>query len=152
MKRMRGIASGVVAAPAEQCLELLAAIDGYPSWHPGVVRGVIVLERDDQGRPTKARATLHVSLGPLTKDLELVLAVDVARPSTVELRRLPGDPSDKDEFVATWRLLAGAGTRIELELRASLDVPRLVPVGRIGEAMAADFVAAASRALQPGRP
>ena len=40
------------------------------------------------------------------------------------------------------------GAEIGLDLAASLDVPRLLPVGGIGEAMAEGFVAAAANQLR----
>ncbi|MGI8429812.1 MAG: SRPBCC family protein [Solirubrobacteraceae bacterium] len=148
---MSGTASGTVTAPVQRCLELLEAIDGYPRWHPEVVRSVVVLERSEQGAPTKARATLHASLGPFTKDLELELAVQVQAPGTVKLTRLSGGASDGEGFEAVWHVHEQGKTRIELALNASLDVPRLIPVRGLGDAMAADFVAAATRALAPQR-
>lgn len=154
MKHLRGAASGIVAAPMAQCLELLEAIDGYPGWHPEVVRSIVVLERRDAGSPTKVGATLHAALGPFNKDLELVLAIQFEAPGTVKLTRLAGEVSDEEGFQAIWRVHEVAETRIELELElaASLDVPRLVPVGGVGDAMARDFVAAAIRALEPKGP
>ena len=56
-------------------MALLAAVDRYPSWHPDVVKDVEVLERDDQGRPTKARTKLHVQHGPITRDFDLTMEV-----------------------------------------------------------------------------
>ena len=34
-----------------------------------------MLERDDQGRPTKARTKLHVQHGPITRDFDLTMEV-----------------------------------------------------------------------------
>ena len=123
-------------------------MERYPSWYPEVVEEVEVRERDDQGRATRAQTTLHVSYGPLVRSFRLLLAVVVERPSTVKLTRIPHDRSDQERFEVLWRLAeSGPGTRISLELDANLSVPRLVPLGGVGDAMAEGFVAAATKAL-----
>jgi hypothetical protein len=147
MKELHGRASGVVSASVEDCLALFEAVDRYPIWYPDVVPEADVLERDDQGRPTVARANLHVSAGPLVRDFGLRLAVSRLPPATVRLKRIPHDRSDPEEFQVTWHVDEGQETRIRLELDANLSVPRLVPLGGIGESMAQGFVSAAIRAL-----
>ncbi|MGI8413046.1 MAG: SRPBCC family protein [Solirubrobacteraceae bacterium] len=141
------MAAAPVAAPPQQCMDLLQAVDAYPAWHPDLVRSVTVLERDDQGRPTQARATLRVAVGPFTKEVVLVLAVHRDGPRTVKLTRLRNEPADEERFEARWRVHEGGQTRIELELEADFEVPRLIRVGAIGDAMARDFVTAASAAI-----
>ena len=152
MKELQGHSTAVVAAPMSDCLALLEAVDRYPEWHPDVVREVEVLERDSGGRPLKARAALHVARGPLVKEIELILAVSVDPSGTVKLTRVPHEPSDEEAFEVTWRLERGRHTRIRLELTANLDVPRLLPLGGIGDAMAHGFVAAALRAIRSPQP
>jgi ribosome-associated toxin RatA of RatAB toxin-antitoxin module len=149
VKELHGTASASVAAPVEECFALLEALDRYPIWYPEVVREAEVLDRDDDGHPTKARATLHVAHGPLIKDFNLLLAIRIDRPAMVKLTRIPHGPSDSEQFEVTWRLEhALDATRISLELDANLSVPRLVPLGSVGDAMAQGFVSAAFRALQ----
>jgi Polyketide cyclase / dehydrase and lipid transport len=147
MKELTGSASAVTAASPEECVALLAAIDGYPTWTPDVVKRAEVLERGPDGHPTRARAKLHVERGPLTRDFNLLFDVNVDPGRTVALRRVPHKASDKERFDVTWRLAGGQSTRIELQLVANLDVPRLIPLGGVGDAMAADLVSAATRAL-----
>jgi ribosome-associated toxin RatA of RatAB toxin-antitoxin module len=149
MKALRGTATSVVAAPIEQCLALVEAVDGYPRWYPEVVREVEVTEAADDGRPTRARAMLHVSRGPLVKDFRLLLAIDVERPTIVRLTRIASGPSDQQRFNVTWRLEDHGDTRIRLELDANLSVPRFLPLGGIGDAMAEGFVQAAIGELDP---
>ena len=136
-----------MAAPVEECLALLVAVDRYPSWYPEVVQEVEVVEVDVDGRPAKARTTLHVSHGPLLRDFHLLLAIRVERPGTVKLVRIPRDGSDQQRFDVTWRLEDRGDTRIALELHANLSVPALVPLGRVGDAIAEGFVRAATREL-----
>jgi hypothetical protein len=103
------------------------------------------VERGDDGLPVKARASLHVAHGPLTRDFRLLLDVHCEPLRLVRLSRVPHDRADPEQFQVTWRLREG--TEIELELAANLSVPRFLPVGGIGEALASGFVAAAARAL-----
>ncbi len=166
MKELRGTASAVVAASAQDCVQFLAAVDRYPSWYPEVVREVEVLQRDGGGDPSRARTVLHVARGPLVKDIDLVLDITIDGHGEVKLTRVPEDPGDQERFAIVWRLgpqdrgteaetgtrtgtecEAGTGTPVALELDASLAVPRIVPLGGVGEAFADSFLAAACRAL-----
>ena len=147
MKELTGSATGTTTASPEECLALLEAIDAYPTWTPDVVREAEVLERDGAGHPTRARTRLHVERGPLTRDFDLLFNVKVDGGGTVALTRIPHEPSDKERFDVTWKVGGGQSTRIELQLAANLDVPRFVPLGGVGDSMAADLVSAATRAL-----
>jgi hypothetical protein len=63
------------------------------------------------------------------------------------LSRIPHEPIDKERFDVTWRVDGGQATQIRLDLLANLDVPRLVPLGGVGDSMAQGLVSAATRAL-----
>jgi ribosome-associated toxin RatA of RatAB toxin-antitoxin module len=143
MKELRGTATALVPAPLEQCLELLQAVDRYPDWYPDAVRSVEVLERDKGGVPSRARTELHVKVGPVTKDFDLLMAVTVEPPATVKLVKVGGTA----KFDVVWRLQAGDGTRLSLELDASLEVSRFVPLRGVGDSVAQGFVSAASAEL-----
>ncbi len=147
MKELHARAGTSVNATAEQVLDLLRAVDEYPTWYPDGVRAAAVLERDDEGRPTKVNATLHVASGPLVRDFRLTLAVTSPDPTTIKLARVPHDSRDPERFEVTWRVLERHGVRIELALDANLSVPRLLPVGGVGESIARGFVDAAARTL-----
>jgi hypothetical protein len=147
MKQLTGTASADVAAPAEECLALFAAVDRYPAWYPDVVKSVDVLERDVSGQPSRVRTKLHLSQGPLSKDFDLLMAVTVHPPSTVSLARVPNEPSDEERFEVTWHVDAPAHAQIRLDLRANLSVPRFLPLGGIGDGVADGFVTAAAREL-----
>ncbi len=149
MKELHGSASASVSASAQASFDLLADVEGYPNWYPEAVRRVEVLERSGDRRATRARAVLHVAYGPLVRDFDLTLAVAGEAPRWVKLTRLPNEPSDPEQFEVRWRI---APERIEVELDATLSVPRLVPVGGIGESVAAGFVAAAARTLTSRSP
>ena len=148
MKELDGTASVNVPAPIERCFELLLDLDHYPDWYPDVVREAAVVERDADGWPVSERALLHVAVGPLVRDFRLTLAVESERPRTVRLTRVRHGPADREQFQVTWNLRERGGTQIDLALRASLSVPRLVPVTGIGNKLAQGFVNAAAGALR----
>jgi hypothetical protein len=112
-----------------------------------VVRSVDVLERDPTGQPTRVHAKLHLAQGPLSKDFDLEMTVTVQPPGTVQLTRVPHEPSDEERFEVTWHVDAPAHAQIRLDLHANLSVPRFLPLGGIGDAVADGFVNAAARAL-----
>ncbi len=150
MKDLFGSASMTVRASEDECLALLGDVARYPQWYPDVVRSVEVVEQDGGGVATRARATLHAAAGPISRDLKLLLSV-TREPGVVKLARVPHEVTDRERFEVRWTVEpAGDGARIAVSLAAALDVPRLVPLGGIGDTMANGFVAAAARALEGG--
>ncbi len=151
MKDLRGRAATVVPAPRGACLALLEAVDRYPAWYPAVVRQVEVLERDADGAPVRAHTKLHVSRGAIVKDFDLIMAVTIDRPSTIALAKVG---ASEQRFDVTWHLSDDPrdGTQIALDLFATLNVPRFLPVGGIGDSLAHGFVRAAGDALASGDP
>lgn len=148
MKNLTGNATAAVRASRAEAMSLLVDIDRTPVWHPEVIKYAEVLERDAHGLPTKARTKLHVVFGPVTKDFDLLMAVAVEESGTIKLRRIPHGPDDPERFDVTWQVADdGQGTRIRLGLVATLSVPRMMPIGGVGDALAAGFVGAARRAL-----
>lgn len=144
MKELHGTASAQVSAPEAECFVLLADVEGYPRWYPEAVRRVEVVERGSDGLAAKAHAQLHVAYGPLTRDFNLLLAIETERPARVALTRIPHHASDSEQFDVSWKIAPGL---IAVELSASLSVPRMLPVGGIGESIASGFVTAAAHAL-----
>jgi hypothetical protein len=149
MKRLSGHAKGISRASGAAAAQLLRTVDQYPSWHPEVVRRVAVLERDAAGHPRMLEATLRVPVGPISLDVDLALALETDHPDRVTLRRLPNDPDDRETFLADWRLESRGPeeTEIRLDVVGDLDVPRLVPIGDVGDRLAKGFVQAAAAAL-----
>ncbi len=149
MRDLNGTASAVAAAPAGECFALLAAVDRYPEWYPQAVIEVQVIDRGADGiAPARVRAKLHVGVGPIVRDFDLVLVVQTVAAESVNLTRV-ADGGSEQQFDVAWRLRdAGQGrTTIELELRASLDAPRFMPLGGIGDSIARGFVDAATAKL-----
>ncbi len=147
MKELHGAAATTVSATLETCMALLSALEGYPSWYPDVVREVAVLESSDDGLPVLAQTRLHVAHGPLVKEFNPLLAVRIEPSGVIELKRVLRDPSDHEEFAVTWRLASRGATDLRVELLANLSVPRLLPLGGVGDAIAAGFLGAAVDAL-----
>jgi hypothetical protein len=148
MKHLHGAAQSAVSVPIDACLTFLEALEDYPAWYSEVVREVKVLESGDDGLPVRAETKLHLSYGPVSRDLDLLLAVHVRRPDLVQLTHVPGEPSSGTSFDATWRLESHDGTRLALELDATMPVPRLVPLGGVGDEFAAGFMEAAVSELE----
>jgi hypothetical protein len=147
MKELHARAQAPVSATMADALALLRAVEDYSNWYPNGVREVSVLERDDAGQASKVRATLHVAHGPLVRDFKLTLAVSTPAPDTIRLVRVAHGRDDPEEFEVTWRVQQDGRVEIALALDANLSVPRLLPVGGVGESLASGFVAAAARAL-----
>jgi ribosome-associated toxin RatA of RatAB toxin-antitoxin module len=146
LKELTGTATRPTAASAETCFALLQAVDRYPDWYPEVIQEVDVLEWSTDGPPSRVRAKLHLSWGPVVRDFDLVLGVTREPPTVVRLARVKDRPS-ASTFEVTWRVGTGDAAQIALDLRADLDVPRFLPLAGIGDAVAAGFVDAAARRL-----
>lgn len=150
MKQLNASAAGTAGASVHECFELLSDFERYPEWLPDEVRAAQILERDPaSGRVVKIKTTLHASQGPIQRDFKLHMAVTLSRPELIELRRLPKEPSDREEMLVRWRLGNGGeeGTRLAAELKARLDIPGFLPVGGLAQSMADRFLAAALRQL-----
>lgn len=152
MKSLGGSAATEIAATPQACFELVVAVDGYPSWYPEVIPHAEVLERDSAGRPTRARANVHVSVSGFARDFDLLMDVALQEGREVRLTRVPRDPTDPERFSVIWRIEAGPPTRLSLDLAATLSVPRLVPLGGVGDRLAQGFVDAARRTLEGSSP
>jgi hypothetical protein len=146
MRDLHGTASTVVSAPVGRCVELLAAIDDYPVWYPDGVREVETLERDPRGQPTRVRTLLHVEVAGFDRDFNLTMSVQADPEGRVALTKVKADSSDPP-FDVVWRLSEHDGTLIELDLDTALPLPRLVPLGGVGDSIARSFVSAAAGAL-----
>jgi Polyketide cyclase / dehydrase and lipid transport len=148
MKDLSGSATTSVTATPEECLAVLAAIDRYPSWYPEVVREVEVLERGEDGVPKRARTSIHLAVGPLAHDFHFEVTVKVGAGSVI-ISRIPDASDDEHRLEIHWRVGTG---ELGVEIKARIDVPRFVPVGRAGDSVAQGFVAAAKREIDGSSP
>jgi hypothetical protein len=144
VRELHARASADTAASVEAATALLRDVEGYPRWYPEGVRTVQALERGADATASRVRATLHLAQGPLQRDFQLTLAVSEPGGGVIVLERERHSPSDPERLAVTWRVQEG---QISLILDAVLDVPRLLPLGGLGESLARGFVAAAARAL-----
>jgi hypothetical protein len=152
MKELSGSAETTVAATRDESFALLAAVDRYPSWLGDAVREVEVLATGADGRATQVRTVLHVAAGPIVRDFHLVMDVSYREGEEVDLSRVPREGSEDDRFEVVWRVGSGPTTRIAIELTATLEVPRLLPLGGVGDRLAQGFVDAAKRELDGSSP
>jgi hypothetical protein len=127
-----------VAAPPERCLERLGDVVAYPSWASLIKRAELV-----GGHVRLAVEMLGVGL---VMDCSLELGSDHA-----VLRRVPYSLDDDELYEATWTVSAdAAGSRVELHVRAAVDVPgpaRLVR-GRIERRLVDDLLDDFARSFQ----
>lgn len=146
MKELNGSAYSAVDATPAECMTLLEAVGRYPEWHPDVVQEVEVLASND-GHPTRVRTKLHFARGPLVKDFNLVMSVATDGRRQIKLTKVQDVHSGPEIFEVTWLVEDTGPTLIRLDLSASLDVPRFLPLGGVGDGLAEGFVGAAVKEL-----
>lgn len=112
----------VIAAEPQTVMDAILRIEDYPRWQPDV-REVDVLERDTQGRPSRARFVIDARLLTATYTLDYTYEVDGVRwtlDSSEQLRKLDG----------SYRVNGGTdGTttvRYELTADPAISVPRFM--------------------------
>jgi hypothetical protein len=151
MKELSGTATGVADAPIEACFHKLADLESYPQWYPDGIGRADVVERDADGRPTRVDTSLLISLGGggMNFNFDVPLEVILDRPESIRFQRVADGRHDPEQLQVSWVLKALDPQRTELtaELRANLNVPPFLPVGRIAQDVASGFVQAAIAAL-----
>jgi ribosome-associated toxin RatA of RatAB toxin-antitoxin module len=148
VKELGGAASIDVAAVPESAYAVLADVERYHDWYPDVIRKVAVLERDEAGAASLADVTLSAPGLPIG-DLETRMRAERHPSSAVSLVRVPNEPGDNEQFSVAWTIEPTAsGSRVAVRLDAMLPVPRLVPIGGLGDRMAGGFVRAAKAAIE----
>lgn len=175
MKELQGRASATVPAPIETSFAVVYAVEAYPRWNRDLFREVEVLERDQDGGPSKARAKLRVARGRFVREFELLVAIRAERPNAVYIERIPHEPSDEERLQLTWTLRAngstssggpaggptgdgatssggpagGGPTDIALTFAAALSsLPSFLPLGGAGDQIARSLVDGVARALR----
>jgi ribosome-associated toxin RatA of RatAB toxin-antitoxin module len=107
-----------IAATPRQCFDAMTDVEALPAWQ-GAVKSVRVLERDAHGRGS----VIEFEVDAKVKTVRYRLRQRYEEPHRIASEYLGGDFRD---FEGEWRFIgAGAGTRIELDLR--IDPGRFVP-------------------------
>lgn len=133
----------VAAAPA-RCLEVLAAVDGYPRW-ASLIGAAEVLERRPDGAVEKVRLRADLFGMSVVMDCALELSADRA-----VLRRLPYDANDPERYVATWTVAAtGGSSSVDLHVVAAIEAPGPASLlrGRVARRLVDDLLADFGRAV-----
>src|SRR5581483_7918013 len=119
MKELQGEASAEVAASAQECLALLEDLERYPSWYPEVVRRVQIVSPEADRAPVQARTTVHLGIGPIQRDFNLLMQLSSEAGRVIRLARVKDEASDAEELSATWRIedrSPGDRTRLTVEV------------------------------------
>ena len=135
-----------VAASAQRCFEVAAAVEDYPGWH-AAIGAVRVLERNAAGRPALVEA--EIDAGLTTVKLRLRFAYG---PSDVSCERESGDLRSMQASFAFAELGEG---RAEVSYSTAMDPGRMLsmmisgPVaGRLRVKLVDDVVAGFKRAVE----
>jgi uncharacterized membrane protein len=107
-----------VAASIEACYALAADIEGAPKWQGGRHRNAVI-ERDAEGRPSRVRTSVDISVKEV--GLELVLAY--AEPHDISWRSVGGDLK---ELTGSWRFEPLAPDRTRAVYATHADPGRLL--------------------------
>jgi hypothetical protein len=94
---------------------LLADRERYPAWTPDLVTGIVVLDRDCQGRAALASLRLYIRQSPTIKSLDLRVSVAASPTGTIRLDRSEACEDD-ERMELVWTLSDQAGTRLALAL------------------------------------
>lgn len=128
----------VAAAPAD-VYAVVDDVEAYPEWMTGV-QSVDVHERGPDGRVSVARIQMELPIPVVKGAFGFTGAIDRTPASRVTLRRKPSKAGDEQALTVDWHLSPeGSGTRVRLEMEATVDVPRFAPLGGPADSMAEGF-------------
>jgi len=107
-----------IPAPAGEIFDVLADLERYPEWITAM-RSVVVLERDPDGLPARARFEVDA----MVKVITYVLNYTFERPHLMSWVAEPGD--DIREMVGSYELndIEGGGTDVIYALRVDYGFP-----------------------------
>lgn len=108
------------AAPREVVFEVAADLDRYPDWATGV-RLIEVLDRDEEGRPSRARFVVE----GMIREIEYILRYSYDPPHRISWVAEPGDDIEQMEGYYQFTPLEEGGTQVVYGLRVTpaFDVP-----------------------------
>jgi hypothetical protein len=144
MKDLNASVSGVASKPIAEVYAFLADFGAYPSWYPA---GIKQAEMIGEG---KGHTILALNQGPIQRDFEMDMAIELTPETAITLRRLPKRPGDQEQLAVTWRLAPGvgdAGTAVTAQFAATLSIPGWLPLGGVEKAIPQGFLDAALASL-----
>lgn len=109
----------VVAAPPDQCYEVVADLERYPEWAADI-KAVTVVERDAEGRPS----VVTFRAAAFGRSTSYTLAYDHAKaPRELSWRQTAGDLTSKLDGSYRFEPADGEGTEVIYTLDVELRVP-----------------------------
>jgi len=128
------------SAPPDIVFGVAADLEAYPEWADGVVE-VVVLERDDAGRPTLAAFVLDGFIKRISYELEY----EYDSPHTISWKAVPGVDIKAMEGYYEFSPTDGGGTAIAYALRVA---PNFAVPGFLRRQAEKQIVQAALRGLR----
>jgi ribosome-associated toxin RatA of RatAB toxin-antitoxin module len=149
MRDVVATATGTAELPIKQCYVMLRDVERYPDWYPDGAKRVTVLQRDDEQRATEVDAVLAAVAGPLRKNFDVRLLLELEEPSSIRLVRVADGRGDHEALTIAWTLrsLSESSTEISVEMSAHLELPPFLPIDPIAREAANGFLQAALAAL-----
>ncbi len=86
MSQFGGSTTAEIETARQRCYEVAADVERYPEWHP-VIESLEVLDRDSDGRASRASLVVDASVSTVTVEVEFSYDGTAA----VECRRRSGD-------------------------------------------------------------
>ena len=118
MTQFGGEGSIEIAVGRARCFEIAAEVERYPEWHP-LIRSMRVLDRDGDGRPSRAAAVVDASVSTVN----VVVTFTYAEPASVECRRESGD---LNEMWTRFEFAELEPERTRLDYSTGLDPGRML--------------------------
>jgi ribosome-associated toxin RatA of RatAB toxin-antitoxin module len=123
MADLSGTRSIEISAPAQRCFAIAADLNRVPEWH-GAMTGVVVLERDADGRGTLVDSEIDVTVARIRMRLRFTYD----HPTGLRWTRVSGDLQSLDGSwrfeargdsltLATYTLEIGVGRRLAMLIR-----------------------------------
>jgi hypothetical protein len=109
----------VVAAPPEQCFAVACDFERYVEW-TGDIKDVVVVRRDDEGRP----AEVTYRAGAFGRSTSYTLTYDYSQaPRTLAWKQTSGDLTSKLDGSYTFDESGDGGSVVTYTLQVELRVP-----------------------------
>ncbi len=118
MTQFGGSDTAEIESAHQRCYELAADVERYPEWHP-VIDSMEVLERDPDGRVSRARLVVDANVSTVTVEVGLTYEASGA----IQCQRLSGD---LNEMFTRFEFVEVAPDRTRLDYSTGLDPGRML--------------------------